>query len=79
MAADRAPDALHTVGNGAVQVSRTNSGIRSLPVLVSAVSLVPIQKQDHYRTLQSPRDSACKPGALPWTARPYAPGFEECD
>jgi len=65
--------------NGALQVSRTNSGIRRLPVLVSADSLVPIQKQDHYRTLQYPRYSACPPGALPWTARPYAPGFEECD
>jgi hypothetical protein len=35
------PDAPHTVGNGPLQVSRTNSGIRSLLFLVSAVSLVP--------------------------------------
>ncbi len=77
MAADRPPHAAHTVGNGALQVSRTNSGIRSLPVLVSADLLVPIHEQDHYRTLQRPRDSACSPGALCWSTRPYAPGFEE--
>jgi hypothetical protein len=65
MAADRPPHAAHTVGNGALQVSRTNSGIRSLPVLVSAGLLVP-----HPRTRSLGHCNA--PGTVPVRRAPSA-------
>ena len=63
MAADRPRHAAHTVGNGVHQVPRTNSGIRSLPVLVSADLLVPIHEQDH-------SDTATPPGQCLFAGRP---------
>jgi hypothetical protein len=64
MAADRPQHAAHTVGTSALHVSHTNSGVRRVPVLVSASLLVPIQKHDHYLTLR------CPPGPCLFTGRP---------